>query len=157
MQVATGFVGKALEELSRQTKTKGTRRILLLFCGTDLLILHFVQTAPNKVRPAAEIDDATGQAFIHRNMGFASERIAGIEAGSVSSNPLLVSQRFTKCLPQRNPAIFHGVMRIHFEIAIAPKSKVHDRMLGEEREHVIKERNPGLDRRLPLPVDFELE
>ena len=58
MQVAARLIGKSLEEFPRQSKPEGARHVLPLFGGADVLILHFIQTTPNKAGSAAEIDDA---------------------------------------------------------------------------------------------------
>ena len=157
MKVATRLVGEALEEFSRQSETKRTRRVLLFFSVADSFELQIVQPAPDEVRPAAEIDDASGQTFIHGNVRFAGERIARIESRSVAPDAFLVTERLTKGLAEREAAIFHRVMRVHFEIAPATKAQVHDRVFGEESQHVIKKRNAGLHRRLALPVDLQLQ
>ena len=44
-------------------------------------------------------------------------------------------------------------MRVDMRVAIALDVQVHERMLGEEFEHVIKKPDPGLDRADPFAID----
>ena len=98
MQVAPRFVGKCLKKLLRQPEPKGRRHVLVSLRGTNLLWGQIIQSAPDQIRPAAEIDDASRQAFIHRQVGFAREGISRIETRAVAANPFLVAQRLQKRL-----------------------------------------------------------
>jgi hypothetical protein len=157
MQVATCVICETLEEFTRQPKPKSTRHVLLLFLFADPFELQFVQAAPDQAGSAAEIDDAPGEAFIHRNMRFTSERVSRIKACAVATNAFLVPQGFTERLSKRDAAVFNGVMRIDFQVTIATQSKIHHRMLRKECQHVIEERNACLDRGLALPIDLQVE
>jgi len=157
MQIASRLVGKTLKEFSRQSETKGARHVLIFFTVFDAFELQVVKAAPDQVRPAAEIDDASGQTFIHWDVRFAGERIARIKPGSVTTDAFLVAERFAKRLAEHEAAIFHRVVRVHFEIARAAEAKVQNRVPGEQRQHVIKEWNARLDRRLSLAVDFQFQ
>jgi hypothetical protein len=46
-------------------------------------------------------------------------------------------------------------MGIHREVAAAPQTQVHDRVPGEEREHVIQERDPGVDGTDAGPIELQ--
>ncbi len=46
---------------------------------------------------------------------------------------------------QHQPAILHRVVRIDFQVALAAQAQVHHRVFGEERQHVVEERNAGFD------------
>ena len=72
VQVATGFIGESLEKLPRQPEPERAGHVLLLFGFGELLLdARLVHPAPDQVRPAAEIDHAPRQAFIHRHVRFA--------------------------------------------------------------------------------------
>ncbi len=71
--------------------------------------------------------------------------------------PRLSPIRLRHRLPEGNPAIFHGMMSVYFEVAVAFQDEIHDRVFGEQGQHVIKERNPGLDGRLAGPVNFQFQ
>jgi hypothetical protein len=122
-----------------------------------VLMLLNPKSTPNEIGPAAEIDDAPGEAFIHGHVRLAPKRVAGVETRAVAADAFLVSERLQKRLPERNPAILHRVMRIHFQVAFAPQFEVHHRVLGEEREHVVEERNASPDRGFAFAIDPQLE
>jgi hypothetical protein len=46
-------------------------------------------------------------------------------------------------------------MGVHFEVAVASQVQVRGGMLGEERQHVIEERDARLDFALARAVDVE--
>jgi hypothetical protein len=48
-------------------------------------------------------------------------------------------------------------MCIHLQVAIAPELQIHDRMFGEQREHVVEKRNACPDSRLAFAVQTELD
>src|SRR5438876_11665298 len=87
MQRAARRIGEPLKEFSRQAEAKRARHVLALFRRADSLELQLVQSAPYEVRPAAEIDNTSRQAFVHRHIGFPGEGIARIEPCSVATNP----------------------------------------------------------------------
>src|SRR2546425_2185666 len=102
MQVATRFVGETLKKLLRRAEAKRRRHILLFFFRRNSLETKCVHSAPDKKRASAEIDNAPGQAFIHRHVSLAAERIPRVKAGPVSANPFLITQRLQERLSQSN-------------------------------------------------------
>jgi hypothetical protein len=58
-------------------------------------------------------------------------------------------------LPQGNATVFHSMMRVHFQVAVAFKVKIHRGMLGKQREHVVKERNARFDFRVTFAVEVQ--
>src|SRR6266581_8465439 len=119
MQIAPGFIGKSLKELTRQTKPESAGHILPFFSLTDHFLGKRIQPTPNQVWPPAKINNAPRQAFVHRHIGFRRKWVPRIKPGAVTPNPFLVSQRLKKSLAQRQPAIFHRMMRIHFPVPFA--------------------------------------
>jgi hypothetical protein len=75
------------------------------------------------MRPAAEINDAAREAFVHRHIGFAGEGIFGMKARAVTADAALVAQRKRQSLAERDAAIFDGVVRVHGEVAVAASCK----------------------------------
>ena len=51
--------------------------------------------------------------FVHRHVGFAGERIAGIKTRAVTADSPLVPERLEKGLAQGDAAILNGMMGIH--------------------------------------------
>src|SRR5439155_26732425 len=98
MQVAPRFVGKCLKTLLPQPETEGRRHILVFLFNSNLPERQIIQSAPHQMRAAAEIDDASGEALIRRQVGFACEGISRIEPRAVPANSFLVAQRLRKGL-----------------------------------------------------------
>ena len=157
MQVAARFIGEALKELARQAETKCARHVLLLFFARDAFEIEFVQTTPNEVRPAAEIDDASREAFVHRHKAFAAQGAPRIESGSISAQTSFVAEPFCEGLAERDAAVLDRVMRVHFQVALAVELQIEDRVLRKKRQHVIKKRHAGFDRRLAAAINHQLE
>lgn len=132
MQIATRFIRESLEEFSRQTKPEGARHVLT-FLGFQHFVLKRVQTAPDKERSTAEIDNASCEAFIHGHVGFTGERIARIKSRPVAADAFFGAQRFAKGLPQGEATILDGVVRIHFQITAATESQIHDGVFRQKR------------------------
>src|SRR6202008_4018862 len=53
--------------------------------------------------------------------------------------------------------IFHGVVLVHVEIAVALELEIEGSVAREEFQHVIEEANPGRDLVLALAFDCELD
>src|ERR1019366_7264975 len=83
VQVAARFVGEGLEEFARQAKAEGGGGVLILFLRADFFVGVFGQAAPDQRGPAAEVNDASGQALIHGDEGFGAQGRARVETGSV--------------------------------------------------------------------------
>ncbi len=160
MKVATAFVGEALEKFAGQAEAESRGRVLF-FLGFDGegFVGRFIQAAPDQIRPIAEVNDTTGESFIHRSRKASPpQRIARIEPGSVTPDAFFVAQRLYERLTKGNAAIFHRVMGIYFgKSPLQPQREIHGRMLGEKRELVIKERNSGADGRFSGAVQIKLE
>ena len=80
-----------------------------------------------------------------------------MKAGTVTPHALLVAQGLDECLAKRDAAILDRVVMIHLDVAVAPEVQVHRRVLREQRQHVVKERDTGGNLRLALAVDVEAE
>src|SRR5262245_46933627 len=96
MQSAPGFIGESLEEFPGQPKPERAGHVLAPVLAGQATKLPLVQLAPDQMRASAEVDHAASQAFIHRNVGFAGERVARVKPGSVTANAFLVTQRLAK-------------------------------------------------------------
>src|SRR5881227_2668192 len=105
MKVATGLIYEALEELSCEAKTESTSHVLLFFRRFYSLKRQFIQPPPDQIGPAAEINHATGQAFIHRHVGLAAEWVARIERKSVAANSPFIAQCLQESLSQGDSTV----------------------------------------------------
>ena len=115
------------------------------------------QAAPGEVRPVAEIDHAPREAFIHRHIRLAGERVARVKPGAVTPHALFVAQRLDERLAQRDAAILDGVVVVHLDVTVATQVQVHRRVLCEQCQHVIEERDAGVDFRFASAVDVQAE
>src|SRR5947208_5049190 len=48
-------------------------------------------------------------------------------------------------------------MSVHPKVARATQIQIHDRMFGEERQHVVEKRHARFDQRLPASVNVQLD
>ena len=78
-------------------------------------------------------------------MSLASERISRIKASAVTPDAAFVAERLRERLPERDAAILDGVVRVHLDVAFADQFQIHHGMFGEQREHVVEERDAGAD------------
>jgi len=78
-------------------------------------------------------------------MRLAGKRIARIESSPITPNATLVTQRLMKRLPQRDAAVFNCVVGVHLKITFTGQFKIHHRVLGKERQHVVKKGNTRVD------------
>ena len=145
VQVAASLIGEPLKEFAGQSKPEDTRHVLPFFSAGKPFMGELVHPPPNQVRPAAEINNASSQALVHWHIGLAGKGIARIETRSVTPNALLIAQRLGKSLTEREAAIFNGMMGINLQIAIAAQLQIQNGMFGKQIEHVIEERNTGVD------------
>jgi len=145
MQVAARLVGETLEKLACQAEAERTGHILIPLALCDRLLCKLIQTTPDQMRPAAEVDDTTSQTFIHGHVGFAGKWVLGMKTGAVAANALLVAERPRKCLSQHDPTILDRVVRVHVQITPAVEVQIHDGMPGKQGQHVVEERNAGFD------------
>jgi hypothetical protein len=154
MQVAARLIREPLKEFPSQSEAKRARHVL-----SSLDPGHFelkgIQAAPHQAGPAAEIDDAPHQAFIHGHVRFTGERIARVEASAISTNAYFVTQGFAKGLAQRDAAILDRVMRVYFQVPLATQAQIHHGMLCQQHQHVVEKWNPGLHGRATLPIHFQ--
>ena len=81
-----------------------------------------IQSAPDEVWAAAEINHAPGQTFVHGHIRFTRERVPGVEARAISANARFIPERQSKRLAQREPAVFHRMMRIDLKVPFATEA-----------------------------------
>ena len=155
MQIAAGFVGKGLEKFARQPKTERAGGVLVFFRAGNFPVRKSVHSAPDEVRSSAEIHDAAGEAFVHRHIGFAGERIFRMKAVAIAADAAFVAERGGKGLAEREAAVLDRVVRVHGKVAVAFQLQIHHGVLRKEREHVVEERDAGLDGGFALAVEVE--
>ena len=76
---------------------------------------------------------------------------------AVTADAAFVAQRGGDRLAKRDAAVFHRVMRVHFQIAVAAQIQIHRRVLGKQREHVVEKGNAGFDFGFPLAIQIEAD
>lgn len=80
-----------------------------------------------------------------------------MKAGPIATDAPFVAQRLKECLPQRDTTIFHSVMRINVQIAFAAQSKIDNRMLCKQGQHVVEKGNSRRNRTSSRPVKVQCE
>jgi hypothetical protein len=119
VKIAAGCIGKPLKEFPGQAESERAGHILDFLSLTETPKSQRVQAAPNQKGASAEVDDATGQAFIHRHVCFAGEWITGVKSCAVAPDTPFVSQRLQEGLAKGNPTIFHRVVGIDSQVTLA--------------------------------------
>lgn len=157
VEIAAGFVGECLKKFAREAEAECTRYIERFFRRTDFLLGKFVQSAPNQIGSPAEINHTAREAFIHRHVSFAGERILRMKTISISADSLFVAERLSERLTERDTAILDRVMRVNFEIAFALQFQINDRVFGKQRKHVVEKRDAGFDRRFSSAVNVQFD
>ena len=71
--------------------------------------------------------------------------------------PLLSPSAVRERLAEREAAILDGVVRIHFQIAVAFQLQINHGVFGKQREHVVKKRDAGFDGGFALAVEVEAD
>jgi hypothetical protein len=132
MQVKTGFVGQAFEEVGDQA-------------GAQLADFWRVEMAvKDKVAPPANINSHQSQRFIHRHNSAA-------HAGDTAP----VSQRLLQSASQNNTHILNRMVFINVQVAHGLNGQVKASMAGQSVQHVVKKTDAGLDFGLASAVKVE--
>ena len=76
---------------------------------------------------------------------------------AVAADAALVAERERKRLAERDAAIFHGVVRVHGQVAVAAQFQIHRRVFGKQREHVVEKRDAGFDFGFSPAVEIEAD
>src|SRR3954469_8466388 len=116
MQVATRLICESLKEFPCESEPKCGRHILPFFWLAHLLQSHLIKPAPHQKWTAAEVNHTASEAFVHWHVRFAFASCRRIECEPIPPNAFLIAERLLKSLAQHDPAIFNGVVRIHFQI-----------------------------------------
>ena len=97
-------------------------------------------------RAPAQVHGGNGERLIHRH-----HKVAGAQ------NAALVAERLIKRLAQRNAHVFHRVVLIHIEIAVALQLQIEGAVPRKQLQHVIEEANAGRDLVPALAFDRQLQ
>ena len=95
---------------------------------------------------AAEIEGRGDERFFHRQ-GHAS----------VAGNPGFVPQRLGERLSETNADVFDRVMLIDVKVSLSIDLQVQQRVLGQQRQHVIEESDTRVNLRAAGPVEVQLK
>lgn len=94
------------------------------------------------MRPPGQVEHDPRQRLVHRNQGVAE-----------ASYPALVTQGVFQRLAKRESHILHGVMGVNLQVAPGRQRQADTAMTGTCRQHVVEERQPGLDTHLAVAVE----
>ncbi len=122
MQGNTGMLRKSTQEFLCQSRVERTDFLI----GNGCIILQ--------KGPIGYIDHDTHQSLIHRQMALTIPRY-----------PALIPQGIHKRLPQTDTDILNRVVVINQDIALAGDGQIEKTVDGKERQHMIEERDTGID------------
>lgn len=74
---------------------------------------------------------------------------------AVANNPSLVTECFRQRFAETDARVFYRVVMIDVQIALRGHRQVDQRVLRQQREHVIEETNAGVDLRLAGAIEIE--
>ena len=98
------------------------------------------------VGPAGHIDGRVGQRLVHRDEGVPEP-----------ADALLVAEGLAEGLAQRDRGVLDGVMRLDLDIALGAHGEVEAGVAAQRCEHVVIERDAGVDVDLPGAVEVEFD
>ena len=102
-----------------------------------------------QARAAGEVDHHARQRFIERHVGVA-----------VATDAFLVADGFGKGLPQSDTDVFHRVVVVDMQVALADNIQVDQPVTGDLVQHVLKKRNTdiksGLSGAIQVDRGFDL-
>src|ERR1019366_2770616 len=93
MQIAARFVREALKKFAREAEPEHAGHVLNFFRTGNFLLRKFIQPAPDEMRPAAEIHHAAREAFVHRHIRLAGERILRMKTVAITADAAFVAER----------------------------------------------------------------
>ena len=82
------------------------------------------------------------------------ERYIGV---TIPAQPLLVADCLVECLTERNPDVFHGMVGIDMQIAPGSDLEINQTVTRDLVEHVLKERQTGIELGDTAAVQIELD
>src|SRR5690554_2951042 len=129
-----GVVHEALEELCEQVYVKPAH------AGAGVGYVH------EQTRAAGEIDDHAGQGFIQGHVGVA-----------VTADAFLVAHRLLERLAEGDADIFHGVVVVDVEVALAGDVQVYQAVAGNLVHHVVKEGHTGVKAGFAGAIEIDLD
>jgi hypothetical protein len=115
----------------------------------DIKIAGFTDFECDSIReecPIGDVDHDSAQGLVHGN-----------DRMTVSPDSFLCSERLAQRFPQANPYVFDRVMMIDLRIPFGTQLQVHKTMNSHEGEHVIHERDAGIDLGRTFPIEPEEE
>lgn len=111
---------------------------------TDLFSGEF--DSKHKRHATTEINGSRHECFFHRKRNAA-----------VSSEAFFITECFGECLAKTDARVFDRVVMIDVQIALRDYSEVDQRVLCQQRQHVVKEADSRVDLSLSGAVQIERE
>ena len=134
MKVTLGVVAESPQKLLDQSEGKFAHR------G------HSFRSCVMQERSSTKVHHGASEGLVHGHVGMA-----------IAADSSFIAKGLREGLSQSNAGIFHGVMKVYFDIAVRFEFKVHQTVAGEEGQHVVKERDLCANGTVSMAVNFELE
>jgi hypothetical protein len=80
-----------------------------------------------------------------------------MKARSVSPDAPLIAQCLAESLPERDAAILNGMMRIHFQVALASEVQIYHSVPRKQAQHVVEEWDSRPHRGLPATIHSQFD
>ncbi len=78
-----------------------------------------------------------------------------METVAVAADAALIPEGGRESLSEREAAIFHGVMGVHRQIALANEIQIHRRVFGKQGQHVVEKGDARFDPGFPFPIKIK--
>ena len=98
------------------------------------------------VRPTGDVDDGVRQCLVHRDVGIAEPPDA-----------FLVAERLAQRLTEHDRGVLDGVVPFDLDVAFGAHGQVEAGVGAQCGEHVVVERDTGVDVHLPGAFEVELD
>jgi hypothetical protein len=122
MQVHAGVLADRLKEVLEHAGLDATRH-----GGREIHV-------PHKAYAVAKVNTHTAQSLVHRH-----------KVKAVAFNALLVTEAFHEGLAKHNGNVFHAMVHIHVDIALASQIQVNATVNLEQIKHMVQEAVTGIN------------
>src|SRR4029077_13768010 len=77
--------------------------------------------------------------------------------GAVTHDALLVAHRLAERLPEADAHVLDREVEVDVQVALGVHREIHQRVLGPRLQHVVEERDAGVDLGGPRPVQVQVQ
>ena len=134
----TGVEGDCFEDVAGHGAREVTANEVVFLAGRFAVV--------DKVGATGDIDNCLGECLVERDGGVTE-----------AADPPLVTECFTKCFAEADRGVFHSVVHVDVDVTAGLDREVDEGVAGQRGQHVVVERDPGVDIRGAVTVKIEGE